>query len=1746
MEYYMLIFCSTAGIPPVSSSGSYAFILKRGIFLKSFLLTLGSSAERSLATVFSAFSSGAVRPCSDLHVFHLGPSAGHELLSAIAEDYSLCHRLFSVVPSAGADLFRCSFTFTSEVPDLPGPDTLGRTPSARLLLDALRGSNRPLSYRTDAEAVQWAFTCWLKDSSTRLVSWLDEILNSPDDEPYCLAVLADISDPWSSGASLSILQFLDTRLNGDFSRVCFISLVKANLSAVRDGSVNTFLRHLETLGIAGSLSDSGSFRMVSLPESLPPESDGWRIVFFSVAGMLSDAFRPDTPAAPGIHFDTVQAPPVLTCLKDRAVPFASVILSAAWFLCDASPLLTTRGTAARRTGPSLRSSVLKKVFPDESSFTPEELAVLDRSLRTVLLEALSLIRSLPASFRISSSSEKQWNQALDACGRFVTLASRLEISREEAAESGVDKVMPVHRESMADTEEEKLLRSLDELADQTDEAESARNECLSVIGLFRARQALRSCREKCISARSSAANHLQVLLQDDSAEPFQVASLSRRIRLLDAAIARCDLDLERFSHPDLAPVRTKTSETATFTFDDQSVFSVPAAEALWSFLTCPETNREETFRFVKETFPSLFSDFSLPELKALKKKLRSCSFPDGHPLARFFLGLTAVCRSCIEDLPPPASPDLPPTPLLPDPISPDLYTFPTFAQFRALFPAGSDLPADLDEQWGLLAMILLRQFRRPSSGEALLRLDCLSPEDSSFVECWLSGHGLKSAWVVSLSSQNTSLPFAVILPGDTAAYDSSGLIPARRFGSHLSLVPRFATWFDRSENRFHSPLPNLTETDTQILLSRMRILSVTFPCFHPFLEALEKPRENLPEDSFFETRLRAVCGLRFLPAYHSALCREKVYYERNLERDGILSCFLSRETEAPDLPVPEEILYLYRDVPFARESAACLLESVSSSDEEKYILSMLRTECDMLQQRSDDFRDAVARELPLLMRRFPGIDPNRLSRAERVLLQAREPVPDSGVSFTWPWDPLSPSMQTLFSECLGDKLAEAALSPFSEKLILFPAHSGDLIGDALLSRICTVPPTMTQPDAVAESLPDTALPPLSRSLSMSLVRSPEGKTLLQEGFLHFDRLEGNTIRAELTLEGAFTLSLSRVYSEDSQILLYSHDMPTLALWPSLPFPPERWRAYYLYARFPESVRAESIFANRSDPVPLSVNNRRFVLPAASYPQGFLFTDRDGASAGFLPNLLPSPAEERSGAVTACLDFGSSAVSVVLASENRFLPLQGPVMVRVLLNHPAQSADLLRREFIPAVPVSAVIPSVICRFSTSRDTGHVFEDGMILMSANLRDVLSLPSDSLCYGLKWEEDEGEALSLCLHQIMLMVSLEVRKQGAESLSWRFSLPDEMAPEGREKLARLLLSLSDQVSYESGYDLFPPEVPVSFYSESSALGSYFRYCSPEDTRGGFMTLDLGSSTADISLFLRGRQEAVRICQLPLGLHYMLLPTLLKHPDILLRDFGFVRDESFLQDLNSMSGILKNASSDPASLRHSRLTIDHFVSDHHALLHSVLIHRRSEGAPGITGALVLLHLSYLMMLSGLILLQLSADPNKNDFLPEQMTLCLAGRASRLMERLSEHVRASLWRFLTMFRNPRVASLSLLFSSEKKLEIPAGLSLLPVSGPDLPSAPPAPSSVAVRPEELLPEFLIRFSREFPPEAALLFGGFFTNDFYHPFTSRGESVITAITDHVFSGRGSLRPYDALSRWIADLMEFVSDSFRSPLQ
>ena len=1728
---------------------------KRGPVLKSFFLPIGRMAGASLSTVVSALSCGAAVPVAGLDILHLSDEDPDPVLPLLVSDLNRVHTLLSSVDHPY--LFPSSFRYDTCRLPLPSVRELASDPSSEAFLDAVRGKGVPLSYRTDREAVDWVVSVLLSGDLPGTLqpfeAWTGRVQDAAAQETGVrVALLCDICDPFSAGAAFAVLRWLKNTVHlrsCDLALFCLTGDVTSEQNAK---NLSESLYALDRQGLVGTPDNAGdpcanAAWLLSLPSSMVASGDSYRLLY-AIAGRQAASFLAGENApSPGLH--TVHVPGILTLasLDNQALSFSVFLHAAAWLLSDLLPALEQyflHPGALRSLAPNTRNGLFKRLFRQSKDDVRETLSVLSRALSAVLSEILSLIRFLPDPLRLAEFSDPLWRETVDACGRAVTVASEYDVSVRETEEAGIMDVKPVHRVSLADTEEEKQQHRLESIAAQLENEIAKRNAMFASVGGSRAYTALLDCHSRCLDALDRARESLSQLTADPNTGHLAIAAQERRIRLLNAAVAHCEQDL---SDRELLAGLSRPAPTAAGSLSpfDSQLLSAKAASVLASLISAAPEAAEPLRKELRALLPDLFFDHHLSDEKGLLRRLLSVCLPDDHrdPLSVFLDSVSAVSLEELSSVRFLSAGDAPPVLLLPDlyPIHPPL----TVAALLPLLPGQPEDQARSDAALrGLTALLLLRQYRRRTSEEAALYCDRYTAEDSALLRVYLTSQKAPEVRIFSLGIEEVRLPFALIQPGRLP-------VPVRLSPAHAALVPSFAMpWFDEETLAFRDPCGLLSEGDCAVLGEVLEKITDTENgvCSEPLKSFLHSFRRDLLREETpatlpvqLELRLKAAFGLRLLPAFQQSLLRQTCYYEHFLAADDVASALLGTTAFVPSAcNVPDDIVYLYRDVPFARENSLSLLASIPLPSE-NWIMSLLSQESETLFRASDDYHDALVRELSLLLERYPDAMPQARQVAMGLLEKASEPVTDTETELTWPWDLKSPSVLTILTEALGEELAPLAVQPFSDVLALCPARGNEIIGDTLLAAMCVLPPLT--PEAQDEDAPvlqpDAVLPPLSESFCAALCSMPEGRTLFNPDFLSFERCENNAIRVSLNLSGSFPVHLIRKYGPEEILNLYAHDIPTLAVWPNLPLAPEDWHAYYVYSHLPDAYHI-SIFNSARETLTPDAEDSRCVCRTASFPLCFSFWRAEQCIAS-VPNILPSPELQKTDHVTACVDFGSVGTSVTFSIGHQRRPLQGGTLVRTLLNNPASSRDLLRREFLPAVPVTTLLPTATRIFRNVPGSAPLpFEDGIVLMSASLQDVLSIPSGALYTCLKWEEEKGRSVSLCLHQIMLMAALQARVDGAASLSWRFAIPDEMASTGRERLLDLFTSLAGKVNEAAGFTSDGQEAAVSFAPESSALGAYFRLCAPEDTRGGFMVLDIGACTADISLFLRGREQAVRTCQIPLGIHYMLLPALLRNPAVLSADLGHIQDPLLIQETSLLRKIFENARADSSALRHSRLALDNFLADRYLSLLPDLLQNPVTGLPAFTGSVLLFSFSYLMMLSGLILLQIAADPGKNDFLPEQMSLCLAGRGSILLESLPVPYKTALWHFLTMFRNRRVASLSMLFSAEKKIEIPVGLSVLQDVSTGLPAASAVPAAISVRPEELLPRFLLQFAREFPASAELLFHGFYTGDFYHPFTPYGESLITEAIRQSFTEQTALRPFDALSAWVGSLFELLADN------
>ena len=186
--------------------------------MKSFFLPIGNAAGRALPTISASLSCGAARPVTGLDIFYIADRDPDPLISAFVEDLN-----------TDCPLFPSSFRFAAFRPQLPSLADLSSDPASSALIGALRGKGMPLSYKTDREAVEWAFSALLshQDFSPLFTDWIGRIRSAEDaGEEVRLCLLCDLCDPFSAGAAFALLRHLRSCVSGEKDSFCLLCLAK--------------------------------------------------------------------------------------------------------------------------------------------------------------------------------------------------------------------------------------------------------------------------------------------------------------------------------------------------------------------------------------------------------------------------------------------------------------------------------------------------------------------------------------------------------------------------------------------------------------------------------------------------------------------------------------------------------------------------------------------------------------------------------------------------------------------------------------------------------------------------------------------------------------------------------------------------------------------------------------------------------------------------------------------------------------------------------------------------------------------------------------------------------------------------------------------------------------------------------------------------------------------------------------------------------------------------------------------------------------------------------------------------------------------------------------------------------------------------------------------------------------------------------------------------------------------------------
>ncbi len=932
---------------------------------------------------------------------------------------------------------------------------------------------------------------------------------------------------------------------------------------------------------------------------------------------------------------------------------------------------------------------------------------------------------------------------------------------------------------------------------------------------------------------------------------------------------------------------------------------------------------------------------------------------------------------------------------------------------------------------------------------------------------------------------------------------AAGVLPAAQMES-LSL-PERVFWYDGS---FHDPAEQLNEQDRTLLIFRLSALKRQGDgCMQRFLSALTQASLRTAQATLHmddAARARLSLRIKAILGRVPGVTEEESAYTRSV--NPILSAQGAAEHAQGLAPA---ITWCWGGKPFARSHSAALCEPAGHPDEDA-TLSALAEDVALMERCSPAWRAACCENIRRWLRQHQedrALLPSLRSLMEEIAQQLGQPRPMEPLRLRWPFTARGAAL-ALWQEAMGTGLEDALAHPFADKLCLLPGGTQAVLQDETLSRVCVLPATGEHPAAAV-------LPPLSQALA-----ALAGDKLLPQR-LAFRPAE-NGVEVSITLFGQSAVVLERTYSQEECRILFPEEAPTLAQWPCMPI--AGWQAYYVYLHG-GSLRAAALDGSAWR----TTEDRLFSVVKTEHFPGMIALLEGEDCLGVVPSQAEPYAPSAAGHALGVLELGASGLSLALKQDEIARPVQLPGLLRLLLlgGRPAPVGE----EFLPAGLLGPVLPTAVELFSPAEEPAP-FVDGHILIPQDCQSLADHPAKQLHTAWKWHADapSRRARLLLLHQAMLMVSLAAALQGAQGISWRIGLPEDMAAEGRQELWQDVGSLAGLVAAECGLPLAQSQ--ISHGDESLALGAYFR--GEGNIRGGFTALDVGSSSTCLALWLRGmNRPAARVC-LPLGTTVMLLDGLLQQPSCLEEDFAALPDSTTREDVLLLARRLRSAQS-RQELEKCSLLLECCLAQHGPALANHLYSQFRQGRTPVTLALILQGFASLLFLCGTVMAQAGEDPLLNDHLPAEMTLLLTGRGSKLMAFLPDQVKAALAQFTQMClgSSQPVHSLRFLFSAQPKNDMALGLACMKDASFGTPAVPQSlrPNAAPLPPFTQARAFLDVFAAVFPQAAFLLYG-----HMYEPnaaIGAPGEKLLQAALERHFTPEAA--PEAALAACLAELRQ-----------
>lgn len=382
-------------------------------------------------------------------------------------------------------------------------------------------------------------------------------------------------------------------------------------------------------------------------------------------------------------------------------------------------------------------------------------------------------------------------------------------------------------------------------------------------------------------------------------------------------------------------------------------------------------------------------------------------------------------------------------------------------------------------------------------------------------------------------------------------------------------------------------------------------------------------------------------------------------------------------------------------------------------------------------------------------------------------------------------------------------------------------------------------------------------------------------------------------------------------------IIILNNAPLLTVWPNLIKQENKnpWKNYYTYCRRTGTSSfyckpAKSVVKTRENTVSENGSEIQYELfRTDTFPEAMTcFTqsweDEVPEYTGIIFIKKPNPTLSRDSEWIVGVDFGTAGTTVYYREddgESKNIKFREDRMLKV--TNVGVQTNFLFDEFLPPKDMDTPFLSIFHHLNTSKlDNLSPMMDGHIYF---LKDFNTFKANNpgIQTNLKWGGTKQRIFTEAfLKQLCLQCAVEAVSAGAERIQWRYSYPTAFTRIETDEYVSQWDALADFCNEISGLKEIESDKITLSMSESLAAARYFYDKNAATLSKGYVCIDIGGGTTDISIWRSRDNKSSHRLQTSIKFAGRdIILSLIKKKPRFLKIFGI--DEKFINKLKELKG---------------------------------------------------------------------------------------------------------------------------------------------------------------------------------------------------------------------------------------------------